>query len=442
MIINKPFIEERDSETFLLAVVEDEITNTKEEFYFSVQNEYGKFLCDEISDSFVAAMLIPALMSGQDLYVIGAISEILQHHLENSLVYLLSKVFDKKPIKVIPESTVTIDFDSKAIATGFSGGVDSFATVLQHTSDHCPDLLTLTHLALLNIGAYGNNEERSTRIFREDAQRAEAFADEIALPLVLLNSNISKAYDVNEITHGYTTRLSISLMAGILALQKLFKIYLVASSQTIDKIRLDKWYQTHYENILASCLSTTNTTITIANENMDRIEKTKFIADSELVQKFLYVCLSDILNEKSKIKFNKDAYPNCSECFKCLRTLFVIDLFGKLNDFSDRFDIRKYQDQKVHYIKYVLKRMNKDPYLMEIYEFMIANEYSFPQEVRYRACLVKFKMRFRKFKRKAKRYSYYKLYDPITSLLSQFCKRFSFSSNKQKHKFMITGSRF
>jgi len=373
------------------------------------------------------------------LHVDGAVSEILQYRLENSLIFLLSKVFGKNPIRVMPGSTATIAFDPKAIATGFSGGVDSFATVLQHTSDNCPDPLKLTHLSLFNVGAYGNDEKRTQKIFHEDAQRAQKYADEIKLPLVLLNSNISKAYDVNEITHGYTTRLSISLVSGILSLQKLFKIYLISSSNTIDKVELNKWYQTHYESILSSYLSTNNTNIIIANENLNRVDKTKYIADNTSVHKHLYVCLADHINEKSKIKITKDTFPNCSECFKCLRTLIVIDILGKLNDFRDRFNIQKYEGQRASYIKYLLKHMNRDPYLKEIYDSMVKYKYNFPKEVSFYARIIKYRICFGVFVHKAKRYSYYKLYRPLISIPLRLRNKFSSVGNHKKNKFEITG---
>ena len=442
MIINKPFIEERNSDTFLKAIIENENTNIKEEFYFSVENNYGKFLCNEISDPFVVAMLIPALMSGQDINVKGSISEMLQYHLENSLIFILSKVFNKKPIKIISESTITIEYDSKAVVTGFSGGVDSFATVLQHTSNNCPELLKLTHLALFNVGAYGNDELRTQKIFLEDAQRAKKFADEMDLPLVLLNSNISKAYEVNEITHGFSPRSSLCIMAGILSLQKLFNIYLIASGYTINKIKLDKWNQANYESLLASYLSTSSTKIIIANEDLTRAEKIKYIADNEIVQKFLHVCPADILNEKSKIKFIKDTYPNCSECFKCLRTLVIIDILGKLNDFTDSFNIKKYEDQKVSYIKYLLKNMNKDPFFKETYEFMTKYGYRFPKGVRIYARLKKYNISFKKVLRKTIRYGYYKLLYPIINFPFKLSNNFSSTRKNQEYKFKITGSKF
>lgn len=442
MIINKPFIEERNSDTFLIAIVENENTNIKEEFYFSVENNYGKFLCNEISDPFVVAMLVPALMSGQDIHVKGSISLMLQYHLENTLIFLLSKIFNKTPIKVIPESTITIEYDSKAIATAFSGGVDSFTTVLQHTSNNCPESLKLTHLTLFNVGAYGNDELRSQEMFQKDAQRAKIFADEIDLPCVFLNSNISKAYEQNEVTHGFASRSSLCTIAGILALQKLFNVYLIAGGTPINMIKLFKWEQGYYEHLLTSYLSTSSTKIIITNVDLTRTEKVEYIADNEKVHKYLHVCAADYLNEKSKIKFNKDNYPNCTECTKCFRTLIVIDILGKLDDFNACFNIKEFEDQKANYIKHLLANVTKSMYFMEIYELMIKYEYSFPKGVRFYARLVKHKISLYKFIRKTIRYGYYKLLYPIINFPLKLRNKLFSTRKNQQPKFKITGSKF
>ena len=69
MIINKPYIETREDQTYLISKIKDEVSNIEEDIYFAVPNEYGNYLCDEVADSFVVAMLLPALVSKQDIYI-------------------------------------------------------------------------------------------------------------------------------------------------------------------------------------------------------------------------------------------------------------------------------------------------------------------------------------------------------------------------------------
>jgi len=442
MIINKPYVEVRNDHTFLISLIKNEVTNVEEEFYFSVSNAYAEYLCDEIADAFVVAMLIPALMSGQDIRVKAPVSEMLLYRIENGLTFILSKTYSKKPISVLPDSTGTFKFNPKAVATGFSGGVDSFATVLQHTSENCTEGMRLTHLALFNVGAYGNDESGSKKLFNADAQRAKQYAEYINMPLVLIESNISKAYEVNEITHGFSPRSSTCIMAAVLSLQKLFRIYLIAGSDTIDHFRFDKWNQNFYESLVAYYLSAAKTTIVIANEDINRIEKMRIISENEQVKKFLYVCPADYLNEKSKIKFTRDTKPNCSECTKCLRTLVVLDLMGCLDEYENVFDLQRYEHHKSNYLKYILQDTNTGALFREIYELMKETGYKFPKEVQLSLMTRRFKDKVSFLSTKARRFGYFKIVIPLRGSMKSIAGAKSISKKQESEKFKISGSEF
>ncbi len=281
MLIQQPFIKTTATHTFLIALIKDEQNGTEKEIYFSVSNEYGKYLCDEVADAFVVAMLLPALVSGQDIKISAPVSEMLYFHIENALTYTLSKVFGKKPVHIYPDSLVTPGFQPKAVATGFSGGVDSFATVLYHTSSECPKSLQLTHLTLFNVGAYGNRPE-AAKAFLNDSRRAQEFAREINLPLVLLDSNMSLMQNQEDIFY-FSTRFVNNIMAGALALQKLFNVYLLSSGVAAENLRVDAQHrdQGYYDVLLANFLSGSSTRFIISGSNMNRMDKIKYITSGE-----------------------------------------------------------------------------------------------------------------------------------------------------------------
>ena len=402
MVINKPTIEVRGDKTFLLSSVKDEITGNNEEFYFSVSNEYGKYLCNEVADAFVIAMLLPALVSGQNIKVDAPISEMLSYQLNNSLIFTFCKVFNKKPITIFPASTLSIDFNPEAVATGISGGVDTFTTIITHTSVNCPEGLRLTHLTLFNVGAYGNDETGSQKAFEADAVRAAQYAEYLGLPLVLLNSNISKICVHKDIFH-FVTRSIISIIAGIYSLQKLFKLYLISSGHTIDKTTLNRGFkrnldQGRYDVLIASLFSNLNTRFIVANVNLNRVEKTKLIAEDKTARKFLYVCAADIYNEKHGTSYKKDTSPNCSECEKCTRTLLTLDVLGYLDEFSGRFDLRKYANLRKNLIIKVLNTYKKNHYFNEIHDLMIEKNYHIPNKYRLQANILKIKVWLVSFK--------------------------------------------
>ena len=100
MIINKPTIEQRGDFTYLISLILDEKNKEAHDIYFSVPNHFAEFLCHEVADAFVVAMLLPALFSGQDIKIKGALSDGLYYQIENNITYLFSYVFSKKPIKI------------------------------------------------------------------------------------------------------------------------------------------------------------------------------------------------------------------------------------------------------------------------------------------------------------------------------------------------------
>lgn len=398
MIINKPYIETREENTFLISKVIDEVNNVEKEIFYSVPNEYGKFLCDETADCFVVAMLLPAMFSGQNIIVNAPISEMLFYQIENNVTYTFSKVFEKGIIKVKPESTINPIFNPTAVATGFSGGVDSFATALQHIYD-VPNELKLSHLTLFNVGSYGNDYEKSQDIFLDDLKRATEFSKSLKIPLVTIASNLNFFYnDKKQKIYNFSPRSTICLISAVLSLQKLFKHYFIASTGTIEEIKLNKHDQYYYEWLITSFLSNTNSKIYIANGNFNRVEKTKYIVDNHLAIDGLYVCAADIYNEKHNTNFKKDSSPNCSECIKCQRTLITLDLLGKLDQFAERFDLNKYQKYKDSLFINVLANYKKDHFLKEIYNLVIETNYNIPIKYKIGAVLYQFRNKLAQIK--------------------------------------------
>lgn len=133
-------------------------------------------------------------------------------------------------------------------------------------------------------------------------------------------------------------------------------------------MNLNKYDQYFYENSLTQLLSNHNTSIFISETDKDRVEKTKMVVDSPYSKDFLYVCASDIYNEKFNLNYQKDKTPNCSECIKCIRTMMTIDLLGAREQFKDRFDFHKLD---VHYKKHLLNMPIKRDTIILVEKFMI-----------------------------------------------------------------------
>lgn len=335
--------------------------------FIEVENKYADNLVYETADSFILAAMLPALMAGEDIEC-DTVSDDLYYH-SSTILYLLSKVFRKPCIKIVPKHIVHVDFHPAAVGTGFSGGIDSFATFLSHTNNSCPEAYKITHLTLFNIGSYGNDYNLTLEKFNKDVQRAQPFAEKIGLPLITVNSNIGNLFTHKEIRH-YSLRSTICLSVGILALSKLFRTYLISSSGTIDDMKLSRYDQYFYENSLTQLLSSHNTNIIVSEADLDRVEKTKIVAENDLPKDFLYVCAADIYNEKFNTNFNKDTAPNCSKCIKCVRTMMTLEILGYRDKFSSRFDFSKYEKEYKRHLLDIATKKGYDHFSREIYELM------------------------------------------------------------------------
>ena len=145
----------RVSSTFIL----DEAGKEEKVVFFSVNKEFGEYLVSEVADAFCLAAILPALVSGQDIFSEAPLSDYFFYH-SKTLIYLLGKVFGYPAIEIRCNEIIHTDFKPTAVASGFSGGVDSLTTFIKHTETSCPEEFRLTHLALFNVGSYGNDYEK------------------------------------------------------------------------------------------------------------------------------------------------------------------------------------------------------------------------------------------------------------------------------------------
>lgn len=147
--IGKPYKKTDEKNVFYCSQISDELSNVSKEIFYKTTKEYGDYFTCELSDSFLVAMLVKSIATGQDIKIEGFISEHLYYTLTNTLIGIISYTLDVPPINIIfadGGGTKVLTFNSIANVTGCSLGVDSFASILYHMSDKCPKGFRLTHL--------------------------------------------------------------------------------------------------------------------------------------------------------------------------------------------------------------------------------------------------------------------------------------------------------
>ena len=367
--IGKPHLESKGDVTYVTSHIKDDSQKIEQDIFFSVPSEYGQYLTNDVADAFLVGVLLPAALHNENIYVDAPISEKLYYNITHSVLFSLSFIYSFK-IGIKVKELIRPDYHSEAVGCGCSLGVDSFAAILQHCSPDCPQSYQITHFTYFNVGAMGYVDlEKAEQSYYKDLQLVKAFASEVNMPVVCLSSNISLLYkDFNFDSSGHYRNFS-----AVLALQKLFRKYLYGSSYTIKDSGFSKSQSGYYEFLLAPWLSTENTEIVIANPDMTRIDKTRYIADNLIVQKYLYVCWKELLANRSphsEIAKVKDEHLNCSRCDKCKRTMLALDLLGKLPLFMNVFDIPHWNKIKERYIARVIANKEKNTFYADLCALM------------------------------------------------------------------------
>lgn len=391
--IDRPIKEQNGDVVSLKAFVHDDKQNINDWLTYSTTTEYGDYLCDEVSDAFVVALLLPAIKTGQKIKVNAPLSERLYHNIEHSVNTILQHVYvcDKRKAKVAElqncviemggdgdNQLVTKNYNGKGVGTGCSLGVDSMSSFLTYTAENCPPKHRLTHLTYFNAGAMGYNDEaRAAKAYSKDLLMVKRFSEEVGLPLVCIESNVTKWY--NRIIPSFGQCAVMINMSVVLSMQKLFRLYYFASTFPIWEFRYDQQIMEYYETLLLPLLSTESTELMVANPELTRVAKEKMIFSDPLVQKYLYVCWKEIIanaNPDSDYAKNKDKYLNCTSCDKCLRTLLAIDIMGYIEQYRKIFNIDYYYKVKNSYIARVIAKRKENSFYYELYCLM--NEYAYP----------------------------------------------------------------
>jgi len=314
-----------------------EIDGECKTLWFEVSSEYEKYLCYERSDAFLVGTLPWAMRNNHDITCVAPVTEELLYNLNHHLLPILSKT-DKKcyPTRIIAPITSTVLENHGGVGTGMSCGVDSFHAVLSHykTENESP---SLTHLCINNTGSFeagGNYIGYGVDKSRQEVyDRARKVAELLGLPLIESDSNIYDVFKIFVNAHTYT-----SIFAA-LCLQKLWKTYFFGSGFEYSDFSLENHLNKDtawYDLLLLNCFSTRSLRFYSDGACKNRIEKTVFISDFPIVQKYLHVC-------------HWKGY-NCGVCRKCRRTMMQLDIYGKLDDFAESFPITYYRENFNSYL--------------------------------------------------------------------------------------------
>lgn len=344
----------------------------KQTLWYRVAPEYGCYLCDDRADSFVVTFFTFAMEHNSDLRSCYPVSQKLWYQLTHHVIPQLAATSKGigTEIDIIAETTSQPYPKGKAVGTGMSCGVDSFATLYEYTELCKIPEYKLTHLTHFNVGAHhgqtGSFDPKLQReLYEKDVEMVQSFCDQYGYPLIAVDSNLSEVLNsfFGHCSFGYThTYRNVGV---VLLLQKLFSRYYYSPALNLDhfvcKLQSDPAYGEKY---LLPNFCTESTELYNSNRNWTRQDKLKHISQFEQSYDWLKVCA------KSNV--------NCCKCVKCIRTLMGLESIGKTELYAKSFDPETVQKNKENLKTYMLCKMkNGDHFYAEIYEDAIRNGVEF-----------------------------------------------------------------
>lgn len=254
---------------------------------------------------FLACTLVPAMKIGEPMVFDGYISPLLLDSI-TPIMGILSKWY--------PSELKDIDFiggdfpiesgvrENKKTACFFSGGVDSFYTLLKHQEE----IDTIVYVHGFDLWLHETE-------FREMvSKRLQKIAAEMGKELIEVETNLldfsHKICDWQTHYHGSALASVAMLLSGIIG-----KMYIPSSFHTNDLFpwashpELDKlWSTEEVEIVHDGCEAT-------------RLDKVKDISAHQIALDHLRVCLD-----------RRAGLYNCSTCEKCIRTMISLHIAGAL----------------------------------------------------------------------------------------------------------------
>lgn len=315
----------------------DGVVDKTEIITYEFDKEYDQYFCYDRCDGIVVQLFWHAMRTKYDNIVCKyPMSELLWYNLTYNIIPQIALCSEGKSKKVSLDVPLTKEqYHPTRPGMGMSRGIDSFATFYEYYDFPLEDY-RVAQLTYYNVGAH-HGQGVKDRTMRErylgQLVGTKAFCEEYNFPLLAIDTNLHQFYfDMFKFVRFDRTHIYRNLGCTLM-FQKLFSKYYYSSSYNLNQfevgVDLD---HAHHEKWLIPLLSTENTTTISSNQDWERIDKTRFVADKEGCNNHLLVC------------FSED--KNCGKCAKCQRTLMQLDSLGGnyLDNFANSFDLKEYYE--------------------------------------------------------------------------------------------------
>ena len=279
------------------------------EVYFEFPMRYESFI-SQTADAFAIALMLPSMATGEPLEIDLPVSETLLFNLAGiqDVFHSWHPQFERVPIHATSRIEPSQPKPHRA-ASFFSGGVDSFFTLLKRL-DHDPLPAPLTHLIFMHGVEqkleHGDGVDLSQR-------RAEKIAALTGIECIVGTTNLRTVFPL----HWERYYVGTVLSATSVALAGGFGYVCIPSSFT----HLHQDFPTPHGTtpLIDERYSTELIRVVHDGAEATRAEKTASIAEwnKSLVLQNLRVCMD-----------NAGGDFNCGKCYKCVRTAVALKAIG------------------------------------------------------------------------------------------------------------------
>ncbi len=322
------------------------------------------------ADAALLAMLMPAMLTGEPIHVEGRVSRRLLAALNGPYQPLLLKVVPALKTVRITADALTEEPCAGAghVTTGYSGGVDTFTTLLRPRGEGERPISLLIHN---NVGSHGGGEKGRT-VFRQRLERARQAGVRLSLPVIGIDSNLDDFYAA---PLSFLATHTIRNAAAVMVLQGEVSVYEYSSGHTLaqqaDAVPGDIAY---VDEAALPLLRTECFQMRTSGAEYGRVQKLLLVTASQVTPGLLDVCIQPRLARRR---------PNCSRCIKCLRAQFFLEFTGRLEAFSDSFDLPLYRRMRHLQIASMLRGQLAKP--DEFLRYVLAHGFKIPWLSRFYA---------------------------------------------------------
>lgn len=338
IVIKKPCIKKIDNNKIKI-YSEIKINNDiGKELYYEIESKEKINFDSEIADGFLVALLPLAMKKGYNIEVDAGISEKLYFQLTEFYIPIIARYQnDQQTIKIIAKYLYNNKINNCAVATGASGGVDSFYSICKYYNTEINGN-KLTHLLFTNMCTLDNEENRIRQWFEERKQIIQKITDDFGLQLLAVYSNLFEFYDFPYKEFSYYFACTYGSCA--LVLQNLIGIYYQSSGVTLEEFNIKTDHDCAYFDLFnLKELSTESLVFYSTGIERTRLEKIEYISKFESVTKNLSVCAEEV-SGKGHLRKKK---LNCGRCSKCLRTIAELYVFDRVDAFEDVFQLEYFK---------------------------------------------------------------------------------------------------